>query len=97
MGAAQREIYEEINLAPSEYELGLTDMTYSFEGNDGYILDEYVFACKIKDFVNIQISEEHEAMEWLKLETAQDKVKYENNRFAIHAGYKKISSSIRTA
>lgn len=97
MEAAQREIYEEINLAPSEYEIDLTDMTYSFEGNDGYILDEYVFACKIKDFVNIKISEEHETMEWLKLEAAQKKVKYENNRLAIHAGYKKISSSMRTA
>lgn len=95
--AAHREIHEEISLLSSEYELYFTDMTYFFEGNDGYILDEYVIACKIKDSTDLKISKEHEDMEWLYLDEAQARVKYDNNRSAIQSAYKKISSSMRTA
>ncbi len=94
MEAAQREVYEEVGLFGDDIEIFMTETKYFFKGDDGYILDEYVFACKIKNISKVHISEEHEKFEWLPVEGARDKIKYDNNKMAIWTVYKKLGSSM---
>lgn len=81
--AARREISEEIGLNADYVSLSATGAKYFFPGNDGYILDEYVFSFRVDNMESVRISEEHDAFEWLSVEDAKNRVAYENNRTAI--------------
>jgi len=94
MEAAQREVHEEVGLSGDDIEISRTETKYFFKGDDGYILDEYVFACKIKNISRVSISEEHEKFKWLPVQEAQNKTKYDNNKKAIWTVYKKLGSSM---
>lgn len=89
---AQREVFEETRLGKGKASISEAHISYSFPGNDGYLLDEYVFAADVGDPAKIKISEEHEKFEWLDVGDAEQRVAYENNKTAIRAVYKKISS-----
>lgn len=90
--AARREIFEEIGLESESSSLFATKARYSFMGNDGYILDEYVFASRVDDRDLVRISEEHTTFEWLDVEEAKKRVAYENNRIAIDSLSNKIGN-----
>ena len=83
--AAKREVFEEIGLNVNDTSLSATGAKYSFPGNDGYILDEYVFSFRVDSMESVHISEEHETFEWLGVEDAKNRVAYENNRTAIES------------
>lgn len=90
--AAQREVFEEIGISCDKTELFLTPLAYSFMGDDGYFLKEYVFGCEINDPEKIRISKEHDSVEWVDFNEATGRVAYENNKKAIDAVVKKIGS-----
>jgi 8-oxo-dGTP pyrophosphatase MutT (NUDIX family)/deoxyadenosine/deoxycytidine kinase len=81
--AAIREVREEIALDSGDFELTKINLSYFFQGDDGYLLDEYVFACKVKDISKVRISEEHDECEWLSAEDAEKRVKFDSNKAAI--------------
>jgi 8-oxo-dGTP pyrophosphatase MutT (NUDIX family) len=82
--AAKREVMEEIGLF-DDVSLFPTRLSYSFMGDDGYMLKEYVFGCEVSDPSKIQISEEHDSFEWMHPQKAVDRVAYENNKQAINS------------
>jgi dATP pyrophosphohydrolase len=91
--AAGRELLEETGLTQkSNSRVFSTGKRYSFPGNDGYMLDEYVFAFRVDDMVAVKISEEHDAFEWLSVEEAKKRVAYENNKTAIDSVYMKTGN-----
>lgn len=92
--AAKREVLEEIGLEANNSSLFATKAKYSFPGNDGYILDEYVFAFRVDNMDSVHISEEHDAFEWLGFEAAKNRVAYENNRTAIDSLKSKTGSLV---
>jgi dATP pyrophosphohydrolase len=91
--AATRETYEETSFTTNQSNVFWTDATYSFMGDDGYLLNEYVFGCEIKDVGLFKKSNEHEEFEWLNPLEAKRRVKFENNKFAIDKLCKKIEQS----
>ncbi len=91
LAAASREALEEIGIGDSK--IFWTPLSYSFMGDDGYELAEYVFGCEIKEPSRVELSGEHTALEWLEPEEAKKRVKYDNNKLAIGAVYKKIGQS----
>ncbi|HUX36222.1 MAG TPA: NUDIX domain-containing protein [Candidatus Paceibacterota bacterium] len=91
LAAASREALEEIGI--SNAEIFWTPLSYFFMGDDGYELSEYVFGCEIKEPSRARLSDEHTAFEWLEPEDAKKRVKYDNNKLAIDAIYKKIGQS----
>lgn len=92
-GAAEREVLEETGLTRTNnshvFSIG---KKYSFPGNDGYTLDEYVFAFRVDDMAAVKISEEHDDSEWLGVEEAKKRLAYENNRMAIDSVYIKTGN-----
>jgi len=94
IAGALREVAEETSFIEGiEYPFW-TDVRYSFIGEDGYILDEYVFGFEIKDPLMFKISDEHDDYEWLDPAGAIEKVKYENNKIAIIGVLKKLGSLV---
>lgn len=91
--AAQREVWEETSITGDDLNTFWTDITYSFLGDDGYTLDEYVFGVETKDPSKFVMSDEHVAFEWLSPEQAKLKVKFDDNRRGIDAVCKKIEQS----
>lgn len=89
---AQRELFEEIGVFCDNTRLFLTPLTYSFMGDDGYFLSEYVFGYEISDPKKIRISDEHDSMKWVYCNEAINRVAYENNKKAISIVVKKIDS-----
>lgn len=89
---ARRELFEEVGVFCDDAELFLTPLTYSFMGNDGYFLNEYVFGYEISDYKKVRISDEHDSMEWVDFNEAINRVAYENNKKAISVVVKKIDS-----
>ncbi len=88
LAAAKREVAEETGIKDSE--VFQTELSYSFTGDDGHELAEYVFGCEIKEPSRVKLSEEHTALEWLSPEEAKNRMKYGDNRRAIDAVCKKI-------
>jgi len=82
--AAKREVFEEIGLSDEIY-LFPTTLSYSFMGDDGYMLKEYVFGCEISDTSKMKISDEHDSFEWMCPQEAKERVFYDNNKQAIDA------------
>lgn len=89
LAAAKRETEEETGI--SDCEVFPTEFYYSFMGDDGYELTEYVFGCEIKNPSLVKLSSEHTAMEWLSPEDAKSRMKYDDNKTAIDAVCKKIN------
>lgn len=82
--AAQREVEEELNLNSSDVlQVYPTDYTFSYIGGEGYELHEYVYGCELREGTDISLSDEHTKHEWLSVEEAAEKVKYEGNRQSI--------------
>jgi len=90
LNAAIRETSEELGIPKEAINPFWTPLTYSFMGDDGYELDEYVFGCEINDPSFIHISKEHDSFEWVNIDQAKQMVKFENNKNAINEVYKKI-------
>ena len=88
LAAARREAAEETGI--SDCKVFETPLSYSFMGDDGYELTEYVFGCEIKDPSLVKLSGEHTAFEWLSPEEAKNRMKYEDNKTAVDAVCKKI-------
>lgn len=81
--AARREVLEEIGLSGDNVRLFPTTLSYSFMGDDGYMLKEYVFGCEISDSSRIQISYEHDSFEWIHPQEAINRVAWDGNKQAI--------------
>jgi 8-oxo-dGTP pyrophosphatase MutT (NUDIX family) len=81
--AAYRELREETSLTEATLSLFWTNIKYSFMGNDGYLLDEYVFEAKVQDASGFKMSTEHNAFDWLSPADAATRVRFENNSAAI--------------
>ena len=81
--AAKREVMEEIGLSDNDARLFPTTLSYSFMGDDGYVLKEYVFGCEISDSSKIHISDEHDSFEWIPPREALNRVAWEGNKKAI--------------
>jgi dATP pyrophosphohydrolase len=95
--ACLREVEEEISIQNTNISASWTDITYSFLGDEGYILDEYVFATKIQTREKLRLSEEHVEYDWLSPDQAKERVTFPNNKIAIEEVAKKISSLVRAA
>lgn len=87
--AAKRETAEEIGIPEQTINPFWTPFTYSFLGDDGYPLDEYVFGCEIQNPALINISQEHENFAWVTPEKAKELLKFDSNRRAIDEVIKK--------
>lgn len=88
--AARREVYEETGRGPDEYTLSWADMVYSFEGNEGYVLHEYVLSATFTHEPTIVLSTEHTECAWHTIEDARALLKFEDNRRALGQVQKKI-------
>jgi len=63
--AAERELHEEIGLAKSVTDIGLT---FSFKDRWGFVVEEKVFLCELNKIPSITLSEEHQAYKWVPIE-----------------------------
>lgn len=88
--AASRELMEELSISIKNPEY--TDFTYSFMGNDNYILHEYVYVTLIdyKKSQEIKISKEHDEYKWVNEKDAIDYLKFDTNKEAIKIAIGKI-------
>lgn len=82
--AAVREVGEETGLSRNKIRpFWVPSGGYSFVGNDGYRLYEYVFGCEISNPTKIQISDEHEDLNWLLPKEAKSLIPFQEPRQAI--------------
>lgn len=85
-----REVGEEIGIEPKLSNLVSTMYTFHYIGGEGYELNEYVYGYKLEETDQVTLSSEHVASEFLDMEEAVERVKYEGNKNAI----REVSRSI---
>lgn len=89
--AGKREIREELSIMVSK--VLYTGFSYSFVGNEGYKLNEYV-CCVLLNYkrsFNIKLSEEHTEYKWLEPKNAIRLLKFKDNKIAVKYTIKKIT------
>jgi dATP pyrophosphohydrolase len=87
---ALRELQEELFIQGKEENLIGTDYVFWYAGEEGYELCEYVFGYKLENSDTITLSDEHTEYEFLAVDEATDKVKYDGNKEAINRVYQMI-------
>ena len=81
--AVRREVFEETGIAMESINPFATSYRYSFMGDDGYILDEYVFGCCVNDDDEVQLGDEHVEFKWVSPKEAKEAMIFDDNRKAI--------------
>jgi len=87
---ALRELQEELLLNTKSENLIKTSCTFWYIGKEGYELSEYVFGYRLEEDDKIILSDEHTEYEFLALNKALKRVKYDGNKQAIQAVYGEI-------
>ncbi len=91
---ALRELQEELSLNTKLENLIKTNCVFWYIGSEGYELSEYVFGYKLEENNEIILSDEHTEFEFLSVEKAIDRVKYDGNKKAIQSVYGEIVKDI---
>ena len=87
---ALRELQEELSLNTKSENLIKTNCVFWYIGSEGYELSEYVFGYKLEENNEIILSDEHTEFEFLSVEKAVERVKYDGNKKAIQSVYEEI-------
>lgn len=74
---------EDIEQLDSKSTIPVVNITGEFTwGKDVYVVPEYTFAVKIKDF-DIKLSNEHKEYRWVEYNEAMEKLRYDSNKTAL--------------
>jgi len=77
---ALRELQEETGIHGNRERLHPVHFQFSFMGEEGYELNEYIFTYQIQDTDAIRFSHEHEEYDFLSVSEAKERVNYESNK-----------------
>ncbi|MGC8479729.1 MAG: uracil-DNA glycosylase family protein [Candidatus Micrarchaeia archaeon] len=89
LSAAKREIFEETSLKPKILEHFSMKIEYQFRSNK-LVEKSVVYFIGKSSTQNVKVSKEHKGYEWLEIESALEKIAYDNLKHVISKAYEYI-------